>query len=198
MGVKNGYKKVDNMMRDMRKRGFELDKVEDVIQNFLQYYYGMDLDIPVEFSRKLKKRWGTFKFKQYKRNLFVNGVCYNKGDIVEGSMKIVINDMLVYAENQELVDKIIKHEAVHYALYRKGLPFKDGDLYFEREIKRLGLVNSKISQEDLGIHIPYWVWECENCGEDVIVRKGKTRINHGDKVSNCCNASIKEVGWKYR
>src|SRR5699024_633932 len=140
-----------SMIRERISNGFTIEEVKCVIKDFLRYYYDIELEIPVEFSSELKRKWGMFTYKQYKKDLNVNGVRYKKGDIVKGSMKILINEKLVESDNMELVDKIIKHEALHYALYKKGLPFKDGDPYFERELERLGLVKSKISRYELGI-----------------------------------------------
>src|SRR5699024_11762979 len=89
------------MIRERISNGFTIEEVKCVIKDFLMYYYDIELDIPVEFSSELKRKWGMFTYKQYKKDINVNGVRYKKGDIVKGSMKILINEKLVESRSEE-------------------------------------------------------------------------------------------------
>jgi|SRR5699024_3555170 len=128
-----------------------LGKAKEVMNEFLVENYGIELDIPVEWGIGLNKKWGSFLFKEVEQDIKFNGVSYEKGSILKGSMKIVLNKELIHAKNKKLVNKILKHEALHYAMYKKGIPFDDGDAEFEAEIKRQGLVGTKIPRRDLDI-----------------------------------------------
>src|SRR5699024_8294226 len=97
----------------------------------------------------------------------------------------------------DLVIQIAKHEALHYALYKLGLPYEDGEDYFEKELEKHGLVSSFISPKLLGLDQKYWVWKCMNCDKVVVAKSKKTTKDYGKySRSNCCKAPLKESGWE--
>lgn len=128
-----------------------LGKAKEVMNDFLVENYGIELDIPVEWGIDLERKWGSFLFKEVDQDIKFNGVSYEKGNVLKGSLKIVLNRELIHAKNKDLVNKILKHEALHYAMYKKGVPFDDGDVEFEKEIERKGLVGTRVSRRDLQI-----------------------------------------------
>lgn len=181
-----------------KERDLSLEDVKEIINSFMKENFDLELDIPVEWSTRLKRRWGYFRIQYFSSDITYKGMEFKSGESLEGSLKIIINKELSTATNRDLAIKVIKHEALHYVLYKLGKPFQDGNDYFEREIERLNLVSSGVSQKDLGINLPYWVWECSECGDAIIKRKGKTRKDYSrGYASKCCSSPLKEVGWKY-
>lgn len=164
-----------------------LEHLKKVMGEFTKTNYGVDLDIPVMWSKRLTRKWGYFAYK-------MNGYT---GKVEKGSLKIVLSYKLYKTENKDIVESIAKHEALHFALFRLGEPHSDGHPHFEGELKRHGLVRTGVTSKMVGIGGKYWVWTCGDC-DKVVIKGGKTRKNYGvGYLSRCCGARLKEQGWQY-
>lgn len=97
-----------------------LKEIETYADKFLKEAYGMDLEIPVEINGRLSRFLGRFIYSgTLKRPIRIE---ISKKYLINGSL----NDIL----------STIRHECIHYALFCKGLPFRDGEKYFESELKK--------------------------------------------------------------
>jgi|SRR5699024_8237961 len=135
----------------MLEKGFKLEDVKELAKDFLEETYKMELDIPIIFKRRIGKRWGYFTYSSYEQDVKINGKQHKKGEVVAGSEVIVLREELRKASNLDVVEKIIKHELVHYVFYKKGIPFGDDDEDFNKELERLHLTKGVVSREMLGL-----------------------------------------------
>lgn len=134
----------------MNIRHYELVEIaNDFLKN-----YDMKLEIPIEFNTRLKKIFGRFMFVRK------NGECI--------PVKIQMSVDFIMSHPKEHIIDVFKHELVHYALCVKGLPFDDGHLVFESELKKYGIKSTRSYQYLGEVHR----YTCQNCGK-VFERKRK-------------------------
>lgn len=126
---------VDEVKDIIEGKSKSLSKYTLIANEFLRKEYGMVLSVPIVLRIESdSRRKGAFtRIQSLDENSEV------QKDI---PMRITIN-LSSYIMNEilreEYILKILKHELVHYALFMKGLPSKDGDYEFEQELKRLNL-----------------------------------------------------------
>jgi len=174
-----------------------LEYLKREMDKFIRKYYGVKLAIPVTWSSRLRVKWGYFSVKRKNVIVTENGRRVRRSVVDKSSMKIVLNKDLLHAKSKELVLGIAKHEALHYALFVTGKPFRDGSAYFENELRKHNLPRTGIGTKELGTTSKYWVWICKECTK-IVKRGGKTHKNYArDYVSGCCSAMLEEVGWVY-
>jgi SprT-like protein len=121
----------------------------EIAKNFLSENYNLELEIPVSFNTRLKRVFGRLIIKKSR------GV----STPVEIQMSV---DFMSSHPKQHIID-VFKHELVHYALCKKGLPFFDGHPTFESELKKLN-INSTQTYHYLGEMHKY---TCKNCGKNI-------------------------------
>lgn len=132
---------------------------------FLQDNYELKLEVPIVFNTRLKRALGRMVF-----NKSMNG---NKPIKIEMSTDFIMNH-----PKDHIID-VLKHELVHYALCVLKKPFSDGDFYFEKELKRLGVSRTKTYKYLGQLHL----YICKNCGGKF---ERKRKLNEHAR----CNCSV--------
>jgi SprT-like protein len=150
--------------------------------NFLQKNFNTTLDIPIEYNGRISKSLGRFIFQSTYRE--------RKALRIELAKKLI-----EYYDDDTIID-VLRHELVHYALFKAGLPHNDGHPVFERKLRELGVNPTNIIKPQQPLHTVI----CEGCGK--IVYSG-TRNTYKNKnlsryKSVCCRASIKYIGVEFR
>lgn len=144
-------------------------------KKFLKENYDMELGIPIIISARMTKTYGCF---WHKRNI---------------KLSLNIKMSLVYIENQpwEMVLDVLRHELIHYALYEKDLPYKDGQKCFEDNLRKH---NSK-STHTIPFKGKVVVYKCDCCGKEFHKHR---RYKHDGATmrTRCCGAGITNVGSK--
>lgn len=182
--------------RQREKEEQYLEQLKKIMNDFILKNYGVRLDIPVEWSGRLRVRWGYFSFKQATEKGYYNGKLLERGQVLPGTKKIVLSKKLMQARNKDMVIKIAKHEALHYALFILGKNYQDGEDDFERELRRHGLVTTSVSLEELNLKHKAYIWVCSSC-KKILIAGGKTRKDYTRYISRCCDARMENKGWQY-
>lgn len=141
--------------------------------DWLQQHYGLKLVIPLEIRPTLQTALGYFQYNS------------------KGPRKVALAARLFKYYGREVAIDVLKHELVHYALYMLGKPHKDGDPYFENELRKHGITSTG-TYEKKGM---YHVYACQNCGE-VTSHRARQLKNLGRYRSTCCNARIDYLGYQ--
>ena len=139
-----------------------LEEIEDIIKEFLWENYKLELKIPISINGRLTSVMGRFTWKKYK-GFTVDGRVGEPVDIQ------ISKKYLQYGSKDDIVDTI-KHEAVHYALFVKGLPHSDGDKHFEEELKRLGVTATETSSYKFPRNVRVYTCKCEGDNEHIFLR----------------------------
>jgi SprT-like protein len=100
-----------------------LTQLKRFANEFLQTNYNMSMNIPLEINGRYKTKLGCF---------------YHKRSIHQSTRIALSKSMYESGDTNKILD-VLKHELIHYALYEKGLPYKDGQSYFENELKKHGI-----------------------------------------------------------
>lgn len=135
----NDFRKKYVTLKNKKKHEQEL---EAYAKQFLKNEYGLELSIPIKISGRLTSTDGYFQ-----------GRITPKGDRISGNINLserfmasALNDG---AEGLEAVLDTLRHELVHYALFKLGKNYSDGDEDFENELARLGIGTSGATRKDL-------------------------------------------------
>lgn len=101
-----------------------VERLTNEAKAFLKSEFDLELTIPIGVNGRLSRAMGRFSHENCKERKPVK---------IELSKKVVDN----------FPDKHIKdtlyHELIHYALFVKGLPYRDSDKYFIDTCHRLGV-----------------------------------------------------------
>ncbi|MGM9927595.1 MAG: hypothetical protein ACI35P_06550 [Bacillus sp. (in: firmicutes)] len=99
------------------------------MNRFLYREYNLTLKVPVLVNPRMKTTNGWVKYSRdpYSKKILFHTIQieFNKSNLLNRSLEYNVGTAL--------------HEAVHYACMVRGKPHRDGDAYFESELKRLGL-----------------------------------------------------------
>ncbi|MER2008825.1 MAG: SprT-like domain-containing protein [Psychrobacillus sp.] len=105
-------------------RKFDVKTIEiqlkDMCEYFVQNAYGVELDIPVLINNRLKRSLGRFIEKAGK------------------AYRIEFSGMLLTNGTEEQIMSVLKHECIHYALFKLGRNHRDGQEDFENELLKYG------------------------------------------------------------
>ena len=148
---------------------FSLDQLQKLAVNFVSTEYGIEQVVPIVISSRMKNKLGVFIMR--------NGKAY----------KIQLSQNLIDYYNDIAIADVLYHECVHYALFTLKLPYRDGNEYFESELKRLN-VNSSRTYPYKGIVHRY---ECPHCRIPF-----KKMMKGYEKRYNCgrCRGKFKYLG----
>jgi SprT-like protein len=142
-------------------------------KSFLQENYGLMLDIPVVRNNRLRSTHGRFVIMNNQAN------------------KIDLAGYLLDYGAIEAILGVLKHECIHYALFKKGINHHDGDPAFEMELVK----HQAPKTRTLNIG-KYYLLKCGQC-ENIVSTKKKSVVNQPDQyLSACCRSKLIVVGVK--
>ncbi|WP_144472967.1 SprT-like domain-containing protein [Bacillus pumilus] len=146
-------------------------KMTQYAKKFLADNYSMELNIPIKISSRMTKTLGCFRSKRsYKE-----------------SVDIKISKSLVQHQSWDAVLDVLRHELIHYVLYEKDMPYKDGQDAFEKELKKHNTNSTRTFSYKGKVHI----YKCSYC-EREWSRKRRIPKNK-NYVSRCCSDKIMYV-----
>lgn len=148
--------------------------VTEYARKFLKSAYDMDLEIPIVINGRLKSVFARF--------------IWRKSDKKPLRLEFSKN-YIMYHEPIKILETI-KHECIHYALFVKGLPFRDGDSYFEKELVKHGSHSTGTSKYKGKVV----VYACPNC--DTTYNRKKRYAKNKIYYSHCCKEEILCLGEK--
>ena len=146
-----------------------LHELTQIASTFLTREFGLELAIPIIINKRLKRALGRLTFR------------HDSPVAIELAANLVI-----YHSNDVIID-VLKHECVHYALFKKQLPFFDHDAYFENTLSRLNIKSTNTYQLKGLIHS----YACKDCGA---IYKRFTRIS--PKRPLVCSACLQPFEYK--
>lgn len=146
-------------------------------KDFLKKNYQMNLEIPISMNGRLKRVLGRFRF-QNKKPLRIE----------------MSRNFVEYSTKDEVID-VLKHELIHYALYAKGLPYKDGEAYFEGELKKHNSSPTR-TFKPRGQMV---IYQCQTCGNEYprsrrLSHDGKGHYCASRKTGTMCKGKLKNIG----
>lgn len=97
-------------------------KLENEARKFLMDAYGIELKIPVEINSRLKSTFGRFSYMKSRKQ----------------SIKIEMSKTYIENQDWQIIKETLFHECIHHACYELGKPHRDGDSYFEAELRKHG------------------------------------------------------------
>ena len=149
------------------------NKLNQIAGEFIYKNYGVKLRIPIVRNNRLRSTYGRLIIRNHK------------------AYRIDIAGILLDYGTEEVIVDILKHECIHYALFEKKLPHKDGHPVFERELKKHGAPATR--QLLIG---KYYILKCSKCGHTALTNR-KRAVAHPEQYRmKCCNTEIKIVGTK--
>lgn len=162
-----------------------LNEINKLAKEIATEYWGLDFNIPIEISGKLTTALGYYRSQ-------INRVTGKRTPI-----KITLAKRLFGNYSKETIIGVLKHELCHWALSVQGKPFKDGDLVFERELKRIGSHSTGTVDVSGNVHIGI----CSKCHKKIVKGNSYGKIKrylkeHNTKGyhSRCCKAQIEYGG----
>jgi len=150
-----------------------LEKLRLIAKEFTREQYGLELTIPIKQNNRLKTTLGRFCLTR-------QGEAYQID---------ISNKLLKYAHKQVAIG-VVKHEAVHFALHFLEKPYRDGDLYFEEELKRLQLPSSTHKERSIAFVGKTYIFSCSHCQNVLKSTIKKVKAHYKQYVSSCCQESI--------
>jgi SprT-like protein len=158
-------------------------QLKQYAEKFLKETYGINLNIPLELNGRLKKSCGRFKSMRYS-----NGYAE--------AVNVEMNKFFVENNSREVVEDVLKHELVHYALFEQGKPCADGHHVFEGELKRLGIVSQntidKYNIKSKPVNMT--IYKCNNCNTEHMLQRA---LKYDGKYHKCkCSGGLTNMGRK--
>lgn len=138
MNVNDFRKKYVTLGKDKAKHEKEL---EAYANNFLEKNYNTSLTIPIKISGRLTSTGGIFKAR------IMGGI--REPLEIHISERFTAGALHDGEEGLEAILDTLKHELVHYALFKLGRDFRDGDYDFENELAKLNIGASGSTSEQL-------------------------------------------------
>ena len=145
-----------------------MSDVKKHAKNFLRDNYGMVLNIPIKRNNRLSRAMGRFIHTERKPVAI---------DLA--------GSLLDYNERETILD-VLEHELVHYALFSKGLPYHDGDDYFEESLKELGISATNTT----GMYKPLHFL---TCGCETTIHVEERLAEHG-WICRGCDKELSHIG----
>lgn len=159
-------------------------QLTSICRELMKEIWGDTLDIKIVLNGRLTRSLGRFVYM----NNYAQRI----------PLKIEISKRLINGTyNPKTIESVLKHELCHYYLYKKGYKgFKDGNIQFEKEIKRIGSHSTGVIQRAGEYH----ECVCSICGAKVknFTNKDKAIKFCESKryISRCCKADIVYSGIK--
>ncbi|MFA1509967.1 SprT-like domain-containing protein [Priestia aryabhattai] len=153
----------------------KLDYLKKYAESFLDENYGLSLDVPLIINNRLRAILGAFSTN------------HNRTKAIDIELS---GDLLRYGTQRTILDTL-KHELVHYALFVLGHPYRDGDEYFENELKKLNITSTETNY--VGIET---VVKCPKCNEVYETPLKSVWKNPSKYKATCCMEKLQIVGRK--
>lgn len=96
--------------------------IKKYIAEFLEKEYGLELSIPVKLNGRLKRALGRF-------------ITIRKNGVRVAHELDFAKDLVNNGTIQQIKD-VARHEAIHYAMFKLGRPYEDGQEEFEAELRK--------------------------------------------------------------
>lgn len=131
---------------------YNIYQLRQYAKKWLMDNYNLELVVPLQLNSRMQRTCGWFKHNRK----WDSPIC------------IELNKFFVENNEPSTVLDVLRHELVHYALYMQKKEYRDGQMGFERELKRLGVVSQstinkyEIHSKPRSIRI----YQCENCGHE--------------------------------
>lgn len=154
-------------MAAKNKYAAELVELRKQANEFLKENYSLELKVPIVINNRLKSTIGCVTFIQAQPE------------------KIELAGILMQYGSKEFILDVLKHELVHYALFILEKPYHDGQVYFEDELRRLGITSTGIGR--LGKFLKFKCPECKEIGYTEV--KGAMK-NPSRYSTNCCDKTL--------
>lgn len=138
MNVSEFRKKYVTLGKQKAKHEKEL---ETYANKFLEKNYNTSLTVPIKISGRLTSTGGYFKGRIEK------GI--RKPMEIQMSERFMAGALHDGQEGLEAILDTLKHELVHYVLFKLGKEFRDGDSEFESELARLDIGTSGTTNRKL-------------------------------------------------
>lgn len=142
-------------------------KLKHIAASFLNVNYNVKLNIPIKRNNRLRSTYGRFILKNNEPNC------------------IELAGVLLDYGVEEVIFNILKHECIHYALFEKQQPYRDGHPVFESELKRHGVLGT--GKVLIG---KFHVLKCKNCGKTSLTSKKRTIAHPEDYRTVCCQSTF--------
>lgn len=131
---------------------YNIYQLRQYANKFLKDNYNLDLVVPLQLNGRMQRTCGWFR--HYRG--------WNRPTCIE------LNKFFVENNEPTLVLDVLRHELVHYAQYMLQRPYRDGQVGFENELKRLGIVSQSTIDKYTIVSKPQnrHVYECADCGHE--------------------------------
>lgn len=147
---------------------------EQTAKEFLRENYRQPLTIPITRNNRLRSSLGRFVYDRDQRAIRIE----------------LAGFLLDYGAQSTIID-VLKHECIHYALFEKGLPHRDGEAYFEKQLQLYGV--SRTKELKVGPYMQYICGKCQQAGE---TKNRRLLKNPSMYRTTCCHAKIILTGEK--
>lgn len=148
-------------------------------ERFLKYEYGIKYNIEVYGHKKIEKQGKLSRLEMKNGKPYAIDIAYS----------------ILKSGNREKILYAVLREAVKIANWYRRLPYKDGDLEYEQELKKYGLPSyGKVSQTGKELH----TYQCEQCKKIYFLRVKKLPkskdVSEQNVRTNCCKARFEYAG----
>lgn len=135
-------------------------------RNFLEREYGIELSVPILINNRLDTTYGNVKF-------------YTD---LEGNIKgvdcIEFHPGILKSNRYHVINNLIKHEAIHYALLVQNKGYGEDDEDFVNE-----LIRHNVDSCDLKLKKRFYLCKCIKCKSLLDVSRRK--VNFKKKCDKC-------------
>ena len=161
-------------MLKMETKQVTISHLEEVANEFLEENFNLSLNVPIRISKRMTSTFGSF----------IRTI--NNFTGITKEKEIVLSYNLIKYQSYETTIDVLKHECVHYALFKLDKPFKDGQVYFENTLRRLGVSSTRTYAYKGKAHL----YSCSDCSNSFTQkRKFDTSRYHCGK----CKGSLRYI-----
>lgn len=152
----------------------KLNDLQRFAEKFLLENYGIDFNIDITINNRLSRSLGRY-------------VWYRSGNKLP---KVEVSRKLMKYGHDDVVMGVLKHELIHYALHKLNKPYKDGQTYFENELKKHNAPSTDYYY-NLGEGA---IVSCNSCNNETITFNKSAMRNFNDYRTKCCKSGLTHIG----
>lgn len=120
---------------------FQLAFMREAAYFLNEFYPDVTLGVPILVNNRLKSTMGYLQIDKYHGRDVAEKICISGKALSQGYTVDTIENVI------NSLKGVLYHELVHYALFTKGEPYKDGDPHFESELARTGAPSSCVTKK---------------------------------------------------